>query len=127
MAYVSVFALLVGGLIHLLPVAGVLGAESLSRLYGIDASDPNVSILLQHRALLFGMLALWMFGAMAIPGLRFMVLAVALFSTASFVAVALWVGGYNASIARVVWVDLVVILLVLAGLAAELWLKRQPG
>ena len=127
MIYISVVALLVAGLIHLLPVSGVMGAAALTRLYGVDILDPNVSILLQHRALLFGVLALWMFGAIAFPSLRLTVLAVALFSTASFIAVAMWVGGYNSAIARVVAVDAVAAVLVAAGLFAELWLTRQRG
>jgi hypothetical protein len=127
MIYISVVALLVAGLIHLLPVSGVMGAAALARLYGVDILDPNVSILLQHRALLFGVLALWMFGAIALPSLRLTVLAVALFSTTSFIAVAMWVGGYNSAIARVVAVDTVAAVLVAAGLFAELWLTRQRG
>lgn len=124
MKYVSIVALLMAGLIHLLPVSGVTGAAALTRLYGVEVPDPNLSILLQHRALLFGLLALLMFGAIAVPGLRVIVLTVALFSAASFVAVALWVGGYNPAIARVVTADVVVSLLLSAGLVAEWWLAR---
>ena len=56
MKYVSVLALLIAGVIHLLPLPGVLGTGNLARLYGITVSDPNTAILLQHRALLFGIL-----------------------------------------------------------------------
>ena len=51
--------------------------------------------------------------------------AVALCSAASFIVVALWVGGYNAAIARVVTADVVASILLAAGLGAELWLGRQ--
>jgi hypothetical protein len=125
MKYVSVVALLISGLIHLLPVPGVMGAAALTRLYGIDVADANTSILLQHRALLFGVLGLLMLSAIAVPSLRLTVLAVALFSAASFIVVALWVGSYNATIARVVTVDVVASILLAAGLVAELWLARQ--
>lgn len=37
-------------LVHVLPVAGVLGAARLQSLYGISAADPGVGLLLQHRA-----------------------------------------------------------------------------
>ena len=129
MKYVSVVALLLAGLIHLLPVSGVTGAAALTRLYGVEVTDPNLSILLQHRALLFGLLALLMFGAVAVPGLRVLVLvlSVALFSAASFVVVALWVGGYNPAIARVVTADVVVSVLLTAGLVAEWWLARPQA
>lgn len=52
-------------------------------------------------------------------------LAVALFSTASFIVVALWIGSYNAAIARVVAADVVASILLAAGLGAELWLGQQ--
>ena len=125
MKYVSVVALLISGLIHLLPVPGVMGAAALTRLYGVDVLDANTSILLQHRALLFGVLGLLMFSAIAVPSLRVTVLVVALFSAASFIVVALWVGSYNAAIARVVTADIVASILLAAGLVAELWLARQ--
>lgn len=125
MKYVSVMALLIAGLIHLLPLPGVMGASALARLYGIEVVDPNTSILLQHRALLFGVLGVLMLGAIAVPGLRVTVLAVALFSAASFIVVALWVGGYNAAIARVIAADVVASTLLAAGLGAELWPGRQ--
>ena len=77
MTCVPIVALLVSGLIHLLPVSDVMGAAVLTRMYGVEVSDPNTSILLQHRALLFGVLALLMLGAIAVPSLRLTVLTVA--------------------------------------------------
>lgn len=127
MKYVSVVALLVAALIHLLPVPGVLGAAALDRLYGVAVVDPNTSILLQHRALLFGLLGGLMLAAIALPGLRVAVMVVALCSAASFVAVALAVGGYNASIARVIVADLAASVLLVVGLCAEWWWVRQRG
>jgi hypothetical protein len=125
MKYVSVFALLISGLIHLLPLPGAMGAAVLTRLYGIEVVDASTAIILQHRALLFGVLGLLMFSAIAVPNLRLAVLAVALFSTASFIVVALWVGNYNSAIARVVTADVVASIFLCAGLVAELWLARQ--
>ena len=51
MKYVTVIALLVSAIIHLLPVPGVAGPAALGKLYGIAVSDANTAILLQHRAL----------------------------------------------------------------------------
>jgi hypothetical protein len=122
MKYVSIVALLVAGIIHLLPVPGVMGVSTLARLYGIEVNDPNTAILLQHRALLFGVLGVLMLSAIALPWLRVTALTVALFSAASFVLVAIAVGGYNAAIGRVVVADVVASVLLAAGLVAELWL-----
>lgn len=127
MKYVAVIALLVSAIIHLLPVPGVAGPAALGKLYGIAVSDANTAILLQHRALLFGMLAILMLLAIAMPTLRVTVLAAGLFSAASFVVVALWVGGYSAAIARVVAADVVVSVLLAAGLCTEWWLARQAS
>ena len=125
MKYVSIVALLVAGLIHLLPVPGVMGASTLARLYGIEVNDPNTAILLQHRALLFGVLGVLMLSAIALPGLRVTALTVALFSAASFVVVATAVGGYNPAIGRVVVADVLASVLLAAGLIAEVWLTGR--
>jgi len=127
MKTVASLALLIAGLIHLLPVPGVLGVGVLAKLYGIDVADPNTAILLQHRALLFGVLGVLMWSAIALPALRVPVLFVALFSAASFVAVALAVGGYNAAIQRVVVADVVASVALVVGLIAELWASRRSG
>ena len=126
MRHVSTLALLIAGIIHLLPLPGVLGAAHLARLYGIAPGDPDTSILLQHRALLFGALGALMLCAIAIPALRIPALAVGLFSAASFIVVALQVGHYNASIGRVVVADIVASVLLTACLAAEFWLLWRP-
>lgn len=122
MKYVSTVALLVAGIIHLLPVPGFMGVSTLARLYGIEVNDPNTAILLQHRALLFGVLGVLMLSAIALPWLRVTALTVALFSAASFIVVAMAVGGYNTAIGRVVVADVVAAVLLAAGLVAELWL-----
>ena len=128
MKYVSIVALLVAGIIHLLPVPGVMGVSTLARLYGIEVNDPNTAILLQHRALLFGVLGVLMLSAIALPWLRVTALMVALFSAASFIVVAMAVGGYNPAVGRVVVADVVATVLLATGLVAELWLiGRKPA
>ena len=47
--------LLVAGVIHLLPLPGVLGAGQLQRLYGIDVGGHELELLMQHRALLLAL------------------------------------------------------------------------
>lgn len=122
MKYVPIVALLVAGLIHLLPIPGVMGASTLARLYGIEANDPNTAILLQHRALLFGVLGVLMLGAVALHWLRVTALIIGFFSAASFIVIAMAVGGYNSAIGRVVFADVVALVLLTAGLVVELWL-----
>lgn len=117
--YGSTIALLVSGIIHLIPVYGVLGPAALIQLYGIEVVDSNVSILLQHRALLFGILGLLMLLAIALPSIRITVLVTGLLSAASFIVVAMWVGDYNPAISRVIKADAVASALLAAGLLTE--------
>jgi hypothetical protein len=116
---ITITCLALAGVIHLLPLPGILGAGPLTRLYGVAADDPNVGILLQHRAVLFGLLGLLLVAAAFRPDLRPVALIAGLVSTVSFLAIAWVVGGYNAQVARVVAADLlaVVLLLVAAGIA----------
>jgi len=125
MKYLSVAALLIAGLIHLMPIPGLSGAAMLQRLYGIDITDPNTAILLQHRAILFGIVGVLLLSAVHWPSLRILASTIGLFSALSFIAIALRVGGYNEAIGRVVIADIVACVLLLAGLVAELLLRSS--
>ena len=48
--------LIIVGLINMIPVLGVLSAQRLQGLYGLAELDSELSLLLRHRALLFGLL-----------------------------------------------------------------------
>jgi hypothetical protein len=104
------------GIIHLLPVSGVLGAERLSALYGINLGDSNLVILMRHRAVLFGLLGLFMVYAAFKPSLQPLAFLAGFLSVVSFMAIAWSVGGYNEAIRKVVIADVVaVIALCIAG------------
>jgi len=115
---ITIACLTLAGIIHLLPLPGLLGAGQLTRLYGVVGDDPNVGILLQHRAVLFGLLGALLIAAAFRPELRAVALVAGLLSSVSFLVIAWGVGGYNAQVARVVVADLlaVVLLLVAAGI-----------
>ena len=98
------------GLVHLLPVTGVLGAASLQRLYGLPITDPNLLILMQHRAVLFALVGGVMVAAAFVPAWRSAAAVVGFISISSFLLIAWGVGGYNALITRVVWVDVAALL-----------------
>jgi hypothetical protein len=116
---------LIVGLVHLLPVTGVLGAASLQRLYGLPITDPNLLILMQHRAVLFALVGGVMVGAAFVPAWRSAAAVVGFISIGSFLLIAWSVGGYNALIARVVWID-VAALLALALATALHWRATRP-
>jgi hypothetical protein len=104
---ITIACLTLAGIIHLLPLPGVLGAGQLTRLYGVATDDPNVGILLQHRAVLFGLLGVLLIAAVFRPEFRVVALVAGLVSTVSFLVIAWSAGGYNPQLGRVVAADLV--------------------
>ena len=117
MRHVVAALLLIAAVIHLMPLLGLPGGEGLSKLYGIEVSEPNLSILMRHRAVLFGLLGSFMVLAIFKPALRTLAIVAGLVSLVSFLWLAWSVGGYNANIARVFNVDVIaVVALVIAAL-----------
>jgi hypothetical protein len=98
--------LIVVGIIHLLPLGGALGAERLSALYGLSFQEPNLSILMRHRAILFGILGLFFVYAAFQPVLQPMAFVASFISVVSFLGIAWSVGGYNDAIRNVILADL---------------------
>lgn len=124
MRHLVTASLLLAAVIHLLPVVGAFGADQLARLYGVQLSDPNLVLLMRHRALLFGLLGVLLAFAAFAPRLQAMAFAAGLVSTASFLLIAWQVGGYNAQIARVVYADLIALAALVVGAVAWAWLRR---
>ncbi len=99
--------LLAVGLLHLLPVTGVLGGERLQALYGLAVEDHSLAILLRHRAVLFALIGVALLLAALQPAWRGPAVAIGLISMLSFIVIALLEGGGNAAILRVLKIDLV--------------------
>ena len=116
-------ALLLVALIHLLPLSGVLGSERLSAQYGISFDEPNIEILMRHRAVLFGLLGVFLLYAAFHKRLHLTALAVGAVSVMSFLTIAKSVGGYNSEIARVFVVDMVALVCLVLGLIIFVILK----
>lgn len=112
------------GIIHLLPLSGMLGTERLVALYGLPFDDPNLQIMMRHRALLFGMLGAFLLYAALRPDLRIIALVAGFASTCSFLVLAWSVGGYNAAIARVVAADMIAVACLVAALILHLLQPR---
>lgn len=115
--------LIVVGVIHLLPLAGVLGASRLSALYGIAVAEPNLELLLRHRAVLFGVIGGLCIAAAFRPALQGIALTAAATSVISFLLLARAIDGYNAQVGRVVAADGVALAALALG-AAAYWRMR---
>ncbi len=118
--------LLITGVIHLLPLSGVLGAEQLARLYGMPFGEPNLQILMRHRAVLFGLLGAFLIAAAFMPTLQTAAFIAGFASVVSFLWLAWSVGGYNAQISRVVVADLVALVCLVIG-GAVLAVRMQES
>ncbi len=125
--HVRTAALLLTAAIHLLPIVGVLGPDRLAALYGLPVAEPNLEILLRHRAVLFGLLGAFLIWAAFRPGLQAAGLAAGGVSVVSFLALAFAVGGYNPQVGRVVTADLVAAAALAAGTVAHAVERRRAG
>jgi hypothetical protein len=110
--------LLVVGAVHLLPLLGVLGSSRLEQLYQVHIEDPNLLLLMRHRALLFGLLAALLVVAAFRPIWQALALFAAWGSVLGFVLLA--PPDLSPSLHRVWWID--VALLPLLALASWAYL-----
>jgi hypothetical protein len=80
--------LLATGLVNGLPVAGLAGAAALRRLYGVRVADPDLLVLMRHRAVLLGLLGAALVVAAFVPSWRLPAAVAGLVSMLAFVGLA---------------------------------------
>jgi hypothetical protein len=102
-------SLLLPGAIHLLPVYGVLGNKQLEALYGLKFNDPNLLIVMRHRAVMFGLLGGLLTYSAFTPSYRNLAFCSGLISAASFLCISETTGGYNSKVRGVVVADAVAV------------------
>ena len=107
MRLLSTLLIVLASLINLAPVLGAFSVERMQALYGIALPDPNLGILMRHRAVLFGIVGGIMIVSAFHPPLRPVAYAAGVISMLAFLAIAWLAGGYNAEIQRVCLIDLV--------------------
>jgi hypothetical protein len=116
--------LVVVAIIHLLPLSGLLGTERLALLYGIRIEEPNLTILMRHRAVLFGLLGVFLLYAAFRPTFQPAAFVAGFVSVLSFLYLAWSVGGYNAQIGRVFTADIVALVCLVVGAVAYAYSTR---
>jgi hypothetical protein len=124
MRYLISATLILTAIIHLLPLPGVLGSERLAALYGLDVLEPNLAILMRHRAVLFGLLGVYLAIAAFRPAWQPAAFLAGLISVVTFLWLARSTGHYNAQIARVVAADVVALVALLIGAGAYIAMRR---
>ena len=108
---------IVVGLINVYPVIGVLGSTSLTNLYGVPLDETNLLILMRHRAVLLGLIGIFLFVAAGQRDWQLPALVAGLVSMLSFVVIAYFEGTFTAKITMVVIADVIgAVLLGIAGL-----------
>ncbi len=119
MSYLVPVSLILVAIIHLLPVVGIAGSTQLARLYGVDTSDPNLRILMQHRSMLFGLVGGFMIYAAFNPPFQVAAFIIGLVSVLSFIVISYGVGSYNAQLSRVITADWLALALLVVGVGAH--------
>ncbi|MEM7348937.1 MAG: phosphopantetheine adenylyltransferase [Chloroflexota bacterium] len=105
--------LLIVSVIHLLPLIGVLGEKQLASLYDLPFEEPNLAILMRHRAVLFGLLGVFFLYAAFWPVMQPLAFIAGFVSVVSFLGLAWQVGGYNKAIRKVVIADVIALICLL--------------
>lgn len=121
MKYLTSAALIVAGVIHLLPLVGVLGSDRLTALYGLPFEEPNLAILMRHRAVLLGLFGALFLVAAFVRTLQPAAFVAGLITVVSFLLLAGQSGSYNEQIGRVFVADIVALVCFLVGGAAYLY------
>lgn len=125
MRYLVSAMLVVVAIIHLLPLSGLLGTERLTALYGITVDEPNLAILMRHRAVLFGLLGLLLLIAAFRPDLQGIAFAAGFASVLSFLYLAWSVGNYNPQVGRVFAADVIALICLVIGVIAYVYVQRE--
>jgi hypothetical protein len=123
MRAISTALILVAGILNLAPAIGVLSVERLHSLYGVSIEDPNLAILMRHRAVLFAIIGGLLIVSVFHAALRPVALAVGVVSMGSFVVLALLVGDYSSALRRILVVDVAASL----GLVLAAILEHRDG
>ena len=117
--------LIVVAVIHLFPITGVFGAERLWALYGLSLEEPNISILMRHRAILFGLFGLFFLYAAFKPALQPLAFIAGFTSVVSFIVLSWSVGAYNEAIGKVVRADMAAFISLLVAVVLYVISSRQ--
>lgn len=113
-------SLMIVAIIHILPLFGAQGNNALNKMYGLVIEESNLSILMRHRAILFGIVAMILIYAIFFPMYRPIAILIGFVSVISFLILAWSVGGINDPLKRVVIADLIALISLIIATSAYL-------
>lgn len=105
------FALLAA--INLLPSLVAFAPSKISKLYGIDITDPALITLLHHRAVMLGIVGGVLAAAIFMPSIRWVALCAGTVSMMSFIVIAAMNNELGGSLSRIALVDAIGIPIIL--------------
>lgn len=115
---------LLTGLLNAFPAIGMFGARQLQGLYGFEFTDPDLLTLMQHRAVMLGLIGMFLIAAAFRNELQPAAFVLGLVSMLSFVVLTWLQGDPNRFIERVAMADIAGSALLLGALLLY-WLQDR--
>ena len=119
------FCLVVVGLINLAPVVGVISAQKLESAYSVTLAGNDLAILMRHRALLFGILGAFILYSAFVPFYQSAAMIMGGVSMIGFALLVFGTGDYNEAIGKVLFIDILGILVLLAAVILKYVFKAD--
>ena len=125
--HINTSIFIIVGLINFAPITGVLGAERLIVGYGLTTLNQDLTLLLQHRAVLFGIIGGYLLFSAFRPSHRPVATVMGFASMVSFLLLFGFSDSRNENLSLIMTIDLIAIglLLIAAVMECRLQTKTQ--
>jgi hypothetical protein len=117
------FCLVVVGLINFAPAIGVISAQKLESAYSVTLAGNDLVILMRHRALLFGILGAFIIYSAFNPHYQPAAMIMGGVSMVGFALLVLATGGYNEAVGKVLFIDILGIMFLVAAVVLKYVVK----
>ncbi len=107
------------GIVNFLPIIGLLGASRLQSLYDVQLTDPNLILLMRHRAILFGIIGGYIIWSAFNPELRLSATVIGLVSMVSFIILILGEPSHNPQLRQIFIIDIVATIILVIAFALD--------
>ena len=110
-----------------MPLVGVISVQKLESAYSVMINGNDLAILMRHRALLFGILGAFIFYAAFNPQYQPIAMIMAGASMIGFAILVLTSNGYNSSILKVLIIDIIGIVFLVAAIILRYLVNNNEG